>query len=280
MAWKILLLAVALLLALVLAPRTRAQESPGDLKQEVITLEVRPGVTMKYLAVVGREPPKAAVILLAGGNGELKLDASGAMGDLRLNFLIRSRAQFARQGLYVAALDAPSERQGGMNGAYRLSLQHAREIGHVIADLKKRVGAPVWLIGTSAGTLSTAGAAARLVSQDQLPRPDGIVLTSTMTQLDAAGHCGKSVYDASLNTITAPVLVVSHRDDGCVCSPGSPTVGAKLVAELTGSPAKEHKVFTGGDRPLSGPCDARAQHGFFGIESEVVKTIADWIKSH
>lgn len=267
--------AAALILALSLPARAQDQ-----VKQEVIALEGRPGVTIKYLAVTAGAKPEAAVILFPGGNGVLKLQPNGAMGDLRLNFLIRARADFARQGLYVAGLDAPSEREAGMNGQYRLSREHAMEIASVIADVKQRSGAKVWLVGTSAGTLSAAGAAARLFSQERLPRPDGLVLTSTMTQLDGAGHCGKSVYDASLNAITAPVLVVSHRDDGCACSPGIPEIGVTLLARLTASTVKEHKVFTGGDAPKSGPCDARSQHGYFGIEADVVKTIADWIKSH
>jgi pimeloyl-ACP methyl ester carboxylesterase len=162
-----------------------------------------------------------------------------------------------------------------MNGAVRLSLQHAQDIGRVIAQLKDRVGVPVWVIGTSAGTLSAANAGSR-----SEPRPHGIVLTSTMTQLDAAGYCGKSVYDASLAALRLPVLVVSHRDDGCACSPGSAAVGSKLLASLTGASAKEHKVFTGGSAPKSGPCDARSQHGYFGLEGSVVRAIADWIKSH
>jgi hypothetical protein len=264
-----------------LAFSSAAQQQPEKLKEEVIGIEVRSGVAMKYIGVAGSEPPKAAVVLFAGGKGALKLSPSGAIGsDLGVNFLIRTRGRFARESLYVAALDAASDRQGGMDGAYRLSLQHAREIGQVIADLNKRVGAPVWLVGTSAGTLSTAGAAARLAAQEQLPRPHGIVLTSTMTQLDGAGHCGKSVYDASLSAFTGPVLVVSHQDDGCQCSPGGAAIGATLLARFTGTSVKEHKVFTGGAAPLSGPCDARARHGFFGIENDVVKTIADWIKSH
>jgi hypothetical protein len=277
---KVSSVSIAPFFVLSLAFSALAQPAQEKLKEEVVTLEVRPGVTMKYLGVAAGGPPKAAVILLAGGNGALQLTPSGSMGDLRVNFLVRSRGRFAREGLYVAALDADSDRQAGMDGAYRLSLGHAKEIGQFIADLKKRTGVPVWLVGTSAGTLSTAGAAARLFAQNQLPRPDGIVLTSTMTQVDAAGHCGKSVYDAPLNTITAPVLVVSHQDDGCACSPGSAAIGATLLARFTGATVKEHKIFTGGNAPLSGPCDARAPHGFFGLETEVVQAIADWIKSH
>ena len=268
---------IAPLFAFPLAFSAQAQQAP--LKTETITVTVRPGVIMRYLGVTAGGPPKAAVILLAGGNGALRLDAAGAFGsDLGQNFFVRSRGLFAREGLYVAALDAASDHQAGMNGQIRLAQQHADDIAKVIADVKARAGgAPVWVIGTSAGTLSTANVGARL-SRGAAP-PRGIVLTSTMTQLGAA-HCGKSVYDAALGSISVPVFVVSHRDDGCACSPGNEAAGAKLLAALSGTRAKEHKIFSGGSAPVTGPCDAKAQHGYFGIEASVVKTIVDWIKSH
>jgi hypothetical protein len=147
----------------------------------------------------------------------------------------------------------------------------------VIAVLRTRIGAPVWVVGTSSGTISAAGVAARLAQSD--PRPDGVVLTSTQSTL-VQGLCGRTVYFANLAAIRAPVLAVSHRDDRCPCSPGSAAAGAKLMAALSGASAKEHKVFTRGEPPLSqGPCLARTPHGFFGIEGEVVKAIAEWIRN-
>jgi hypothetical protein len=264
--------------AAVLASLLAMLPGPAWAGQEVITVQVRPGASMTYLGLVGREKPAAAVLLLAGGKGVLNLAPLGSIGtNLRLNFLIRSRELFARQGLYVAALDAASDREDGMNGAYRLSLQHAREIGQVIAHLKGRLGVPVWVVGTSSSSMSAVNAAARLPTAG-LPHPDGIVVTSSQTVLTS--YCGKTVYDASLSAIRVPVLIVSHRDDGCECSPGSAAAGSRFIAALTGTSRKEHRIFSGGLAPVSGPCHARAPHGFFGIEERVVKAIADWIKSH
>jgi pimeloyl-ACP methyl ester carboxylesterase len=248
----------------------------AQLKTEVVTVDVRPGVTMKYLEITASKTPRATVILFAGGNGVLDLQPSGKIGtDLSLNFLIRSRELFARQGLAVAALDVASDQRRGMNGEMRLSMQHAQDVGRVIAVLKKRFGAPVWLVGTSSGTISAAGVAARL-AQSEL-HPSGVVLTSTQSTL-VQGVCGRTVYFAQLSAIRVPVLAVSHRDDLCPCSPGSPKAGAKLMAALSQAPAKEHKILTGGAPPLStGPCLARTPHGFFGIEGEVVRAVAAWI---
>jgi pimeloyl-ACP methyl ester carboxylesterase len=255
-----------------------AGPAPAQPRTEVVTVDVRPGVTMRYLEIAPGKAPGATVILFAGGSGVLDLQPSGRIGtDLSLNFLIRSRQLFAREGLAVAALDVASDRRGGLNGDMRLSAQHAQDVARVIAVLKKRIAAPVWLVGTSSGTLSAAGVAARLAGS--APGPDGVVLTSTQSTL-VQGACGRTVHFARLDAIRVPVLAVSHRDDACPCSPGSAAAGAKLMAALRAAPRKEHKIFKGGDPPLSqGPCLARVPHGFFGIEGEVVKAIAGWIRT-
>jgi pimeloyl-ACP methyl ester carboxylesterase len=267
--------AVLALALLVASPSARSAST------EVVVVEVRPRVTMRYLAAIPDGHPRAAVILFAGGNGLLRLSPSGSIGtDLDLNFLIRSRDHFRRRGFFVASLDVASDRQDGMNGAMRLSEQHARDIGRVATDVKNRAGgAAVWLIGNSAGTLSVANAAARLSHADQAARPSGIVLTTTMTTLGAV-ECGKTVYEAALADIRMPVLVVSHERDACPCTPGDAVAGARLLGACPRAPAKEHRIFTGGSAPISGPCDARAPHGFFGIEDDVVEFIAGWIRTH
>jgi hypothetical protein len=271
-------LVLAGLLALALPP-AQAQQVTG-LRQELVAVQVRPGATMRYLGLVGSAKPTAVVVLLAGGKGVLGFGPphQGYIGtDLRLNFLIRSRELFARQGLYVAAVDAASDLEDGMDGAYRLSLQHAKEIGQIIAHLKGRLGVPIWLIGTSSSSMSAVNAAARLPVAG-LPSPNGIVTASSQTVLTP--YCGRTVYDAPLSAIRVPVLVISHRDDGCACSPGSAAAGGRLIAALAGTSSKEHRIFSGGLPPVSDPCHARAPHGFFGIEERVVKAIADWIKAH
>jgi hypothetical protein len=266
-------LAVAFLVIAALATSVRAQPTT-----EVITVGVRPGVTMRYLSVRDTAPPKAAVILLAGANGAIKLTPSGELDEhLGLNFLIRSREEFARRGLYVAALDVASDQQSGINGFVRLSPLHAQDIEKVIADVKKRADVPVWLVGTSSGTMSAVSAAALLAGSQSRPR--GIVLTSTQTVL-VAGLCGKTVYYAPLSRIKGPVLIVSHRDDGCTCSPGGQTAGAKLLAAFSATTVKSHQIWEGGDPPRSAPCNALSPHGYLGIEAKVIKSISDWIEKN
>jgi pimeloyl-ACP methyl ester carboxylesterase len=269
--WFVVVLAGAALLGSVPLP---AQTST-DLQEQVRSVEVRPGVTLKYLAVTGASEPAAVVLLMAGGNGAIKLGDDGSINALKGNFLLRTRKRFAREGLFVAVLDLPSDHPDGVSPTYRLSQEHAADIAKVMTDIRARTPAPIWIVGTSMGTMSAVGVAARLAARKS--DLHGIVLTSTITQTTA--RVDATVYDAKLRSITAPTLVASHQDDGCPATPGTKAAGQRLLAAL-GAAAKELKVFDGGDPPISGPCQARAQHGFLGIEAAVIKEIADWIKAH
>ena len=117
----------------------------AQLKSDVVTVNVRPGVTMKYLEIASDERAKAGRHA-AGGKGVLGLQPSGEIStDLSLNFLMRVRERLAREGLLVAALDVASDQMAGLNGDIRLSAGHAQDIVKVIADLRKRLSPPVWL---------------------------------------------------------------------------------------------------------------------------------------
>lgn len=247
-----------------------------------VEVQVRRGVTVKYLALSPNMRSRHAVILFAGGNGLLNLQPNGSIGSLSGNFLVRSRNRFVQQNLFVAVVDTPN--QVAIDGNVRLSAQYAQDMSHVIADVRDRFkGGKVWLVGTSSGTMSAASIAARLpllpaMTQDNLRRPDGVVLTATQTNI-VKGYCGRTVFNAQLAAINVPTLVAHHLADACRCSP--PKFASKVVAALTGAPAKEAATFSGGLPPTSpDPCMAMTPHGFLGIEGKVVMAIAEWIRDH
>ena len=231
-------------------------------------LETRAGVTQRVL-VIKPENPVASVILFAGGNGLLNIAPDGRIGRGG-NLLVRTREQFARQNLMVAVVDAPSDRSDGPGLQYfRQSDEHAADIGHVIAFLRKEVKAPVWLVGTSRGTTSAANVAIRLQNKG----PDGIVLTSTIV-----GNDPGRVPSMDIGAVKVPTLVVHHDNDQCrICllSDVPP-----LMSGLTTVAKKELITFKGGGPPKGPPCEAFHYHGFIGIEDEVVQRIAEWIKTN
>jgi len=93
------------------------------------------------------------------------------------------------------------------------------------------------------------------------------------------GLCGRTVFNAQLSAVNAPVFLAHHGADGCKCSPMSGV--SKVLTALSGAPAKASRKFSGGLPPKSSdPCMAMTPHGFLGIEDEVVGAIADFIRKY
>ena len=243
------------------------------LAEELVSLPSdRSDVTLKLL-VLPAEKPVASVVLFAGGHGALRLEGSAkepSIGWGKGNFLVRTREDFARAGLLVAVVDAPSDRSGsmGMLGGFRASADHARDVEQVVAYLKQRANVPVWLVGTSRGTESAANAAIRASGVA------GLVLTSTLSRPNKQGV---EVLAMKLEDIRVPTLIVAHQDDDCEHTP--PADAERIAKRLANAPRVEVKMLRGGKPPKSTPCEAYAAHGFFGIEQEAVDTIVQFIKS-
>ncbi len=232
---------------------------------EVVNLDTRAGVTQRLLWSAP-DAPKAVAVLMVGGNGGLRIAPDGSLGGGGGNFLARSRELFLAQGIAVALVDAPSDRQSPpyLSG-FRQTPEHAADLKAVIAEARRRTGLPVALVGTSRGTQSAA-AVALLLKDDG--GPDVLVLTSSIL-VDPAG---RAVTQMPLETLRIPVLVVHHQDDGCkLCRYADlPQLVARLPAQ--------HQVLTyQGGISVGDPCEARAFHGYNGIEERVVTDIAGWI---
>jgi pimeloyl-ACP methyl ester carboxylesterase len=212
----------------------------------------------------------ASVILFAGGDGHLALTAAGPR-QLEGNFLVRTRLRWAREGFLVAVLDTPSDRARGLWN-FRTTKEHAADVKQAIAAMREIANVPVWLVGTSMGTLSAANAAGRITEGG----PDGIVLTSSVTETSKLSY--ETVRHGGLEDIRVPTLVAHHKGDTCRASPYS---GAESIMKaLKRAPVKELMTFEGGSPPISEPCEAKAAHGYLGLEPQVVSAIAAWIRAH
>ena len=242
-------------------------QAHAQITQKVVDIPTRPGVTQRMLVL---SPPeaKAAVILIAGGHGGLQIFPNGSFNWGAGNFLVRTRQAFAEQGLMVAVIDAPSDRQSPpyLSG-FRQTPEHAADLKAVIAWMREASKAPVWLVGTSRGTQSAAYVATALSGPEG---PDGVVLTSTIL----VDNRGRPVPAMPLANIRGPVLVVHHEQDGCALCPFAKV--PELMAKLENSPKKALLSFKGGES-RGDACEAMAYHGFNGIDREVVPQIAEWI---
>lgn len=259
----ILTLGLALILSLAV-PSVRAAELRPE---QAITIPVRGEVTESFYLTQPATPPKAILILFPGGGGAIEVREPIPPAEKAGNFLMRSRTLLAVQGFVVATLDAPSDASGGMVEDFRISATHAEDVGKVAAWLKARYKLPVWLVGTSRGTLSAANGALRLGTEI-----DGLVLTSTVTRASKQGPF--SVLAMELGKITQPTLVLSQSADGCS---RSPAVDGPAVVDKLGAGRKAFVELNGGAEPQSPPCEGRSHHGFIGQEDEAVGEIAGFV---
>ena len=247
--------------ALALAGATALAQTPL-----VVDLPTRAQVTQRYVWLAP-DAFDATVVLLIGGNGLLNISDAGLLGAGGGNFLARSRGHFLAQGLAVALVDAPSDRQSApyLSG-FRQSPEHAADLIAVMADIRQRSGKPVVLVGTSRGTQS---AAAVSIASVEAGGPDALVLTSSIL------YDGKSraLPHMEMQRLRLPVLVVHHALDACrLCQFSDlPLLTARLQAPFT--------LLSYQDGEARGdPCEAFSHHGFNGIEALVVQDIAAWIR--
>lgn len=242
--------------------------SQADFTESVEVVTVRPGVTQSYLLLTP-DKPVATVILFAGYGGYLNITRNGIQQPSE-NFLVRTRELFAAKGFITVVVDVPSDFYGidGILG-WRATKTHAQDLQKIITKLRKTTDIPIWLIGTSRGTISAANAAARL----QANGADGLVLTASVVV--PGGRNTGHLDDVKLEKIRIPTLIIHHEEDDCyVCDFYA---AKRLPAKLKNASRVEFISFSGGKPSESGSCGPLSEHGFFGLEEKIINTISSWI---
>jgi pimeloyl-ACP methyl ester carboxylesterase len=210
----------------------------------------------------GPANPRAILVMLPGSDGVVVIGNAAPTGRLRGNFLVRTLSLWTARGFAIVLLDAPQHES--LLGR-RHTPAYAMAIEQAVDFARSRLTAPVWLIGTSMGTISAVNGA-RLGG-----KVAGVALNSSVTRANVARE---TVFDADPAAITVPTLIVANRGDTCPITP--PVDAATLAAYLSRSPRKEVMLVdsTQIQEPL---CEGLSPHGFLGIEPMVVERITGWI---
>jgi len=273
-----------LLLAALVSPSPSRAAAPENRCGEAVIVKTHDSTTTRYAFLPSTKTSAAehpiTLVLLPGGSGHLDLDETGCPRALKGNSLVRSIPLFAAAGFGTALVDAPSDYHGedGLGG-FRITTQHAEDLGKIIADLRTRTPGAVWLIGTSRGTISAVNAATRLSGAFA---PDGVVLTSALTLGDSMAKkkwVAHTVFDLPLQELRLPLLVVGHAADKCSRSPADLM---NKVVERTRSLREQVVTVTGGPGQAGAAsviaCEGRTPHGFIDQEGEVAAGIERFIR--
>lgn len=249
--------------------------SPLFAGNELVSLEVRPGVTQKLMVLEPTTSPKGVIVLYAGGQETLDLGTffgKPVVGNTAYaqNFLVRVREKFVDNGFVAVLPDVPSDRKT-LHYRYRLGDLQITDAKASLAYLRSRYAvAPVWLAGTSASSLSVAHVAS------QIPDAvDRIILTASVTGIPnnygVHANFPHGTASANLHAIKVPVLVLSNSEDACNLSPSGDS--EIIRSGLSNAARVEVKYLSGGDPPRSDPCNALSRHGFLGVEAEAVDSM-------
>jgi hypothetical protein len=258
--------------AALLALLAAATVLPAWAAESVLTLMPRPGVTLRVL-VDRPAAPVGSVVLMAGGDGALDLDAKGNIGSaLRGNHLMRTRADYVKAGYAVFVPDIASDQRG--TRGYRFSTDYANDVAAVIAEARK-VAPRVAIVGTSRGALSVAA----VFTKQSSVRPDAAIISSGVL-MGNDGGAGSASTMGDLSRVYVPVLLLRHRLDACRVTP--PADADRFKALLTGAPKVDIVTLEGGGPRSSAadPCGAAHYHGFNGIDDQAVAATVEWLRAN
>ena len=148
----------------------------------MLTLTPRPGVTLRVL-VDRPAAPIGSVVLMAGGDGVLDLDAQGNIGS---GLREQPPGAHARRLCGGGLCGVRSRHRQRPARHARLSLHgtdYASDVAAVIAEARK-VAPPVAIVGTSRGALSVAA----VFTKQSAVRPDAAVISSGMLMGNDGGR--------------------------------------------------------------------------------------------
>lgn len=251
----------------------------------------------QFLLTYETPAPGHIVLLFAGGNGLVDIHDDGAIPatGLGLNFLIRSRGLFVKNGVAVVVVNAPNKVPLNSE-SMRLTSDYVADMGTLITNVRSVYpdqNVRLWLVGTSSGTISAVSVASKYTPPVRVPPPlplQGIVLTATQVALHQPGRvsnvkCTGTIYDASLTQIRVPTYVVTSKGEACPCAkPAGSTVLSvvnNILNSINHAPVKGHtEIDDAGSQAGADVCTALTAHGFYNAEARAVKAITDWIKTH
>lgn len=186
------------------------------------------------------------------------------------NFLVRPRYDFASAGFNTYILfRARSVAANLMATTYRNDKEHIKEIQSLINHIATTSSGPIWLVGTSMGTISATTAALQLASS----QVKGLVLTASVTN-----HAPGNLASQRLKNIKLPVLMIHHDADACFAC--VPIEAKNFFANFKNSEKKDFLMVKGGGPVYGDPCQNQHWHEFIGVEKQVTSHIVKWIKDN
>ena len=226
-------------------------------------LPLENGAFQRVLYTAPPQKVRGVIVMFSGGADNLGIQQNGEIAHAD-NFVVRSRALWMAKGYGVVLVDAIGDQS--MRGK-RSSAAYASVTQQIIAFAVQQSSAPVWVLGTSQGSIAAMNAASH-ASQTQIA---GVILTESVS---VPGGSHETVFDAHPEEVRVPALVVANRDDRCKVAPPSM---ANAIAQALRNAQVSVLFVQGGHTHSSNACASLSPHGYDGIEANVVDQITAWM---
>ncbi len=240
-------------------PRPPLIIDKNDSTKSLETIETRPGVRQSFVHLQPIDPNADTLIIFPGGSGRGQVFEKNALIGTRGSFVARSIDLWQRK-YRIIVIDTPSDHAGGMTETFRRMTNHRLDISMLMDAITKRWPTHFILLGTSLSTISAfnIGAAGD-------PRIKAVILTSTHVNY---------LEQTAIESIRVPVLLVSHKDDGC---PLTKPIQSQKFRDILARNIKADYIEISGGSQKDSPCEAYSHHGFNGVEAETIAAIQNWI---
>ncbi|WP_222105729.1 alpha/beta hydrolase [Paraburkholderia sp. BCC1885] len=242
------------------------EEAVSDAPQGGVIVRDLPLEGGQFQRVLYDAPPsrvRGIIVMFSGGADDIGIEKDGVIrhGD---NFVVRSRDLWTAKGYGVVLVDAIDHQS--MRGK-RSTDAYAAVTREVVAFAHEQADAPVWVMGTSQGSIAAMNAASHARGEELA----GVILTESVSILGASHE---TVFDAHPEDVHVPALVVANKDDRCKVAPPSM---ADAIAHSMRNTRATVLFEQGGEVRSSNECASLSPHGYYGIEDKVVNDIAEWM---
>lgn len=255
------------LLSLLLACAAQAQSPASEgLIEKLLSVNLDAGARQEGVLSVkapAGEPTHLAVIL-PGYPSVLRPRVEGdavVLSRLNGNFLVRARRHLAAAPLALLMVDCRSDSGDECRDGYQSSPQRHADVLRLVQAARRELPSvrSVWLVGTSMGTISSSFMA-RYGAADF----EGAIHTASITE---PARSYRSLIDFDYGATRIRQVFVHHRDDPCVVTTYA---SARAIATRYKIPLV---TVVGGSDFRGRPCDAFTEHGFRGVEAQVMREI-------
>ena len=234
---------------------------------------VRSAPTLTALRPAGGLQPRAVLLMMPGGEGQIGLRPDSALDTPpRNSFGVIPRRlvdpQLTSGALHVVAVDSPYDLGYGAQLPLRAARDHLVRIQSVVQFYREHFGLPVWVMGHSNGGFSIAEFVKHLKGRNKEDLVAGLIFSAART----SSNFGDGPFQW-------PALFVVSAEDGCT---GTSAEGNERLyqrfRERNAAPTEFVQVRSA--QPESGDPCRTGTHMYHRAEEEVAKILDDFIARH